>query len=136
MTAPKPLVLDTNVLVSALLTPDGNCAHILGLILKGRRQICYDSRIMAEYHGVLTRPKLRLDLSKAMRLLDILLAKGQSVIADESDIAMPDDSDRKFYEVARTCGAWLITGNLQHYPEVPYILTPSEHLQKNHLLQD
>ncbi|MDR3076765.1 MAG: putative toxin-antitoxin system toxin component, PIN family, partial [Synergistaceae bacterium] len=90
MTAPKPLVLDTNVLVSALLTPDGNCAHILGLILKGRRQICYDSRIMAEYHGVLTRPKLRLDLSKAMRLLDILLAKGQSVIADESDIAMPD----------------------------------------------
>ncbi|MDR1579719.1 MAG: putative toxin-antitoxin system toxin component, PIN family [Synergistaceae bacterium] len=125
----QPVVLDTNILVSALLTPDGNSAQILGMVLKGRLQIGYDSRIMAEYHNVLARPKFHFDLQKTDRLLDILLGKGLSVIAERSDIVFYDETDRKFYEVALELNACLITGNLKHYPQAAFIKTPSEYLK-------
>jgi putative PIN family toxin of toxin-antitoxin system len=125
----RRLVLDTNVIISALLTPDGNPAHILGLVLKKECHICYDSRIIAEYFAVLKRPCFHFDLRKVNRLLDILLAGGISVVADASDIALPDETDRKFYEVAQTCGAWLITGNIKHYPKISGILSPSDYLK-------
>jgi putative PIN family toxin of toxin-antitoxin system len=123
------VVLDTNVIISALLTPDGNPAHILGLVVKRECQICYDSRIVAEYFAVIKRPCFHFDLPKVNRLLDILLARGISVVAEASDIALPDETDRKFYEVALTCDAWLITGNSKHYPKVPHILSPSDYLK-------
>jgi hypothetical protein len=39
---------------------------------------------------------------------------------------MPDESDRVFYDVAKTAGAYLITGNTKHFPQEPFILTPAE----------
>jgi hypothetical protein len=38
---------------------------------------------------------------------------------------MPDETDRKFYDVASACGALLITGNLKHYPSEPFIISPA-----------
>jgi putative PIN family toxin of toxin-antitoxin system len=123
------LVLDTNILVSALLTPDGNSAQILGMVLKGQRQIGYDSRIIAEYYNVLARSKFHFDLKKTNRLLDILLAKGLSVIAKRTDVPFLDETDRKFYEVALMLNAYLVTGNLKHYPQATFIKIPSEYLR-------
>ena len=125
----QTLVLDTNILVSALLTPDGNSAQILGMVLKGQRKIGYDSRIIAEYHHVLARPKFHFDLQKTNRLIDILLTKGLSVIAERSDVVFSDETDRKFYEVALGVHACLITGNLKHYPRAEFIKTPKEYLK-------
>jgi putative PIN family toxin of toxin-antitoxin system len=125
-----PLVLDTNILVSALLTPDGISAQILGMVLKGQRRIGYDSRIIAEYHDVLVRPKFHFDLAKTNRLLDILLAKGLLVIAQRSDVVFDDETDRKFFEVALELNAYLITGNLKHYPQTDFIKTPGEYLRQ------
>jgi putative PIN family toxin of toxin-antitoxin system len=123
------VVLDTNVIISALLTPDGNPARILGLVVKRECLICHDSRIIAEYFAVIKRPCFHFDLPKVNRLLDTLLAQGISVVADASDIVLPDETDRKFYEVAQTCDAWLITGNIKHYPKAPRILSPSDYLK-------
>jgi predicted nucleic acid-binding protein len=39
---------------------------------------------------------------------------------------MTDESDRKFYDVAKTAEAFLVTGNMKHYPKEPFIVTPSE----------
>jgi predicted nucleic acid-binding protein len=129
----QPLVLDTSILVSALLTPDGSSAQILGLILRGQGQFGYDSRIIAEYNDVLARPKFNFDLQKINRLLDILLIKGFCVIPERSDVAFINESDRKFYEVTLALNACLITDNLKHYPQTSFIKTPSEYLTASYM---
>ena len=54
------IVLDTNVIVSAVLSPHGPPAQVLGLALDGLITLCVDGRIEAEYREVLNRPKLGL----------------------------------------------------------------------------
>jgi len=54
------VVLDTNVVVSALLRPDGPPAAVLLLILSGRVQSCVSPPILAEYQEVLRRPRFKL----------------------------------------------------------------------------
>ncbi len=51
------VVLDTNILVSALWTPAGNAAEIADLMAAGRLTPFYDRRVLAEYEAVLSRPK-------------------------------------------------------------------------------
>ncbi len=53
------IVLDTNVLVSGLLTPYGAAAEIVRLIASGVLSVCYDTRILLEYQEVLARPKFQ-----------------------------------------------------------------------------
>lgn len=50
-------VLDTNILVSALLTPAGSCAQILDLIRDEVVQAYLDARVFAEYEDVLLDPR-------------------------------------------------------------------------------
>jgi hypothetical protein len=50
------------------------------------------------------------------------------VTAETSNIVMADESDRKFFDAAQSCGAILITGNKKHYPPAPFVLTPAEFL--------
>jgi putative PIN family toxin of toxin-antitoxin system len=126
---PKQLVvLDTNVLISGLLTPTGNAAEILRLAVTQKIQLGFDSRISSEYINVISRPKFGFDLEKNLRLLDLLLSKGLSIIAGQDDTPMPDETDRPFYEVALTLNALLITGNRKHFPQSPLIVTPAEFL--------
>jgi hypothetical protein len=42
---------------------------------------------------------------------------------------MPDETDRKFYDVAQSVNAWLITGNIRHYPPDPFVMLPAEFLR-------
>ena len=50
-------VVDTNVLISALITPFGNAARILDMAMAGELRLLYDDRILSEYRDVLLRPK-------------------------------------------------------------------------------
>jgi len=50
------VVLDTNIIVSALLTPLGAPAQVFLLVLGGSAQLCVSGNIYAEYEEVLTRP--------------------------------------------------------------------------------
>ena len=52
------IVLDTNVLVSGLLNPNGTPGRILDLILGRYLTLLYDDRIIGEYSDVLARPQL------------------------------------------------------------------------------
>ena len=53
-------VLDTNILVSGLIKPSGPSGTVIQMAVAGRFQVCYDARILLEYHLVLARPNSRL----------------------------------------------------------------------------
>jgi putative PIN family toxin of toxin-antitoxin system len=55
------VILDTNIIVSALLCPQGLPAKILNLVLSGSAIIVYDNNIIAEYMDVLSRERLKIN---------------------------------------------------------------------------
>ena len=124
-------VLDTNVLVSALWTPNGKAAYIVNQAIAGRLKLCHDYRILAEYREVLSRPKFKFHNWQINFLLERLEKDGISVIPHVlPQVPFTDESDRVFYEVAKFCGAPLVTGNLKHYPQDDCIVTLSEFYDK------
>jgi len=123
------IVLDTNVLVSALWTSTGNAATIIRLVLTGKIIPCFDSRIINEYRTVLQRPRLAFSPPDVTELLTEIIGRGVSVTVSPSSIALPDEADRKFYDVATFCEAYLVTGNMKHYPKESFIMNPADFLR-------
>lgn len=115
------VVLDTNILVSALLSPHGKPARILKLCLNGDYTLCLDERIFLEYENVLARPKFHFNPQLVNILLSTIRHTSVFILATSCEVPFVDESDKKFYEVAKTCNATLITGNLKHYPTEPFI---------------
>ena len=122
-------VLDTNILVSALISKDGIPALIYDMVHDGKLIPFYSDGIIHEYKAVLYRPRLMILPSKVDALLMLFVMMGKKVIPKQSTIAMPDESDRKFYDAATTQGIILITGNKKHFPAEPHILSPREFYQ-------
>lgn len=124
------IVLDTNVLVSALWSRSGKPAAILQGLISQRFTACYDYRILGEYNKVLRRPKFGFSEREITCLLDPIIRNGISVIADAlPEIPFIDESDKKFYEVAKFCYAPLITGNIKHFPRDNCIITVADFYQ-------
>ena len=121
-------VLDTNVLVSALWTPAGNASAIINLILSDKLIPCFDQHILDEYRIVLSRPRLSFSEGQVDELLGEISTRGLLVMVLPSTIALSDESDRKFYDVAKYCAAYLITGNIKHYPKDSLIVSPARFL--------
>lgn len=123
----QKVVLDTNVIVSALLSPFGQPARILDLVLTGKLLICFESRIVSEYLEVLSRPRFGFEFQEIAQTIHQLIQMGISVIAQPSTIDFVDESDRVFFDVAQAANALLITGNLKHYPpDQDFIYSPAE----------
>lgn len=111
------IVVDTNVLVSALIRSEGIPARILDLILSGQVKIILDHRIYAEYQDVLLRPEFGFAPEPVDNLLDFLLQYGERVYTISTSVVLPDAYDGKFLEVAIDGSAeFLVTGNLKHFP--------------------
>jgi len=113
------LVLDTNVVVSALLKPASVPGRALAAIWATNAVVLYDARIDQEYRDVLRRPKFR---AIAAELVDDFLATLSARGQDVGDVpawsgAMTDDDDRVFVEVALAGRAHaIVTGNIRDYP--------------------
>ena len=110
------VVLDTNILVSALLRSFGPPGRLLDLVMAGSLRVAFDDRIMAEWREVLHRPRFGFPPSEVDALLLYFEQAGLHVTAATS-AELPDPDDAPFLEVAATCGATLITGNVRHFPE-------------------
>ena len=124
-------VLDTNVIVSALWTPSGKAAYIVNQIIAGNLKLCHDYRILTEYREVLSRPKFKFSSWQVNFLLETFEKDGISVIANALvDVPFIDESDKKFYEVAKFCNAPLVTGNLKHYPQEDLVKSVAEYYDK------
>lgn len=125
------IVLDTNVLVSALLSPFGPPARILGLVMTGAVSCCVDARILAEYDDVLHRPRLAIDPARASEALDEIRHSGLSVASVPLPRPLPHEDDDQFVEVGLAGGArCLVTGNAVQFPAARClglpVLSPTE----------
>jgi len=111
------IVLDTNVLVSALLRPDSLPARVLDLVLSRQVTLALDHRIFNEYQDVLFRPEFALPRNYVDDLLEFLWWSSEKVQAVTLPIRLPDPNDVMFIEVAVAALAKaLVTGNLKHFP--------------------
>jgi putative PIN family toxin of toxin-antitoxin system len=111
------IVLDTNVLVSGLLSPFGPPGEIVRLASNGYITLCVDARISAEYRDVLARPRFGFNPAAIAVLLDYLESNADVVAAQPLVVRLPDADDEPFLEVALATGAdCLATGNLAHFP--------------------
>ena len=118
------VVLDTNVLISALLTPGRAADTILQMCLRGEHSPIINEAILFEYNNVLRRPKFQFPTWKVELVLDGLMRRSLPIAGAHCDAIFPDESDRVFFEAAKTANACVITGNLRHYPEDPGVITP------------
>ena len=109
--------MDTNVLVSGLLSPFGPPAEVVRLVTANRVRLLYDPRILAEYQQVLARPRFSFAPSRVEALLSQIEADGELVTAEPLAEPLPDPDDEAFLAVAVTGKAQcLVTGNLRHFP--------------------
>ena len=122
-------VFDTNVLVSALITHNVNAStvKVVDAIGDGKVIPLYNDEIVAEYDEVLSRKKFGLLKNRVKRLIETLKNKGINSERVASGETFPDASDAVFYEVALSKeSAYLVTGNLKHFPRTPIVVTPAE----------
>lgn len=110
------IVLDTNVLVSALITPFGNAARILDMVLLGELKLLYDDRILSEYGEVLQRAKFSFEKNDIDNLLSFIDAEGIRITSTPVNYPIIDKDDIPFIEVAVSGEAEaLIAGNKRHF---------------------
>jgi putative PIN family toxin of toxin-antitoxin system len=131
----QSVVLDTNIIVSAALTPSGNASKILALISAKALNLFLSKDIMAEYKRVLNYDKLRIAAETQQKMLERIEIWGVTISPVPSTFSMPDESDRIFYDAAKSVGAFLVTGNLKHYPQEDFIVTPSAFIEQHITIQ-
>ena len=125
-------VLDTNVLVSAMLKTGSVPGQVAAEALNGDIIPVLNDEIIAEYEDVLNRPKFRFDKRAVKVFLDEL--KKRAVYSDYGLIEdeIPDPKDVVFYAVLmekrKEDEAYLVTGNIKHFPMRTYVVTPREML--------
>ena len=116
-------VIDTNVLVSAMLKWSSVPGNVLELTFSGTIVPVLNEQIIKEYRDVLSRPKFHFTEEIVSTVVDEIERLGLFVDAEELDIEMPDPKERVFYEIVmeerKTDDAYLVTGNLKHFPEKP-----------------
>lgn len=125
-------VIDTNVLVSAMLKWNSIPGNVMELVFDGPIIPVYNAEILKEYREVLLRPKFHLTEALVADVIDNLVNRGINVNAESVDVDLPDPKDRVFYEVVleerKTEEAYLVTGNIKHFPIETFIVTPREML--------
>lgn len=125
-------VIDTNVLVSAMLKWQSVPGNILEFAINGMIIPVLNENIVGEYKAVLSRPKFGLTEDIVDDIIGSLENAGFYVDAETIDIELPDPKDRVFYEVVmeerKEQDAYLVTGNIKHFPVEPYIVTPRQML--------
>ena len=122
----KKVALDTNIIISAALSPNGKAAQIMQLIFDSKIQLYYCEEILSEYENVLLRPKFDFEIEKREAFLFGIKQVGVLIQPIKSDVCFIDESDRVFYDTAKTSNAILITGNTKHYPAEPFVMTLSD----------
>ncbi len=127
-------VIDTNVLVSAILKFKSIPGQIIMESLSGCITPLLCDEIIAEYKEVLSRPKFQFDPDMIDAVIDGIKSRGIFLDATSVDDILLDFDDVVFYEVVMTGRkkygeAYLVTGNIKHFPIKTYIVTPKEMLE-------
>jgi predicted nucleic acid-binding protein len=110
-------VLDTNVLVSGVLSAKAPPGWIVEAVLGGTVELAIDDRIRGEYEEVLRRPELRLTPALVEPLLSAIDEFAlYAPAAEPCAVPLPDPADEPFLAVAAATASLLVTGHLRHFP--------------------
>jgi putative PIN family toxin of toxin-antitoxin system len=114
-------VIDTNVVVSGLLSPAGNEALMLLAIHQGLVHPCFTEEILEEYAAVLARPKFAFAADEIAAVLAMFRSQGELVVPAVTAAASSDPGDTKFLQCAEAAEAdYIVTGNKRHFPAPSY----------------
>lgn len=124
-------VIDTNVLVSALLSPrdDSATVRVIEKVLAGEIIPIYSNDITQEYRDVLSRKKFKFSPNLVEFLITSIEDFGILINPTITDITLPDMKDVPFYKVVlekRDDNSYLVTGNIKHFPHESFVVTPRE----------
>jgi len=110
-------VIDTNILVSALLRPAGPPGQVMAAALAGRLIPVVSDAVLAEYASVLIRPRLGLDAERVRQTLAALRNIGVCLdAAPAPPVDLPDPEDWPFIACALAAGCPVVTGNAKDFP--------------------
>jgi len=122
-------VIDTNVLVSALLSPKNDSAtvQVIEKVLKREITILYSDEILNEYTDVLNRKKFNFSKATVDYLIDAIKTFGILKNPSDAEIILPDIKDVPFYKIIlEDEESYLVTGNIKHFPKSSRIITARE----------
>ena len=125
----KQAVIDTNVLVSALIKPSGPPGKIIAAMRRGELLPIISYTVFAEYVQVLTRPRFGFRNQEIRAILDMIEQISPMLEPPSISLAgLPDPKDAPFIALARYAGCPVITGNTKHFPAEAgiVVLTPAE----------
>ena len=127
---PLRLVIDTNIVVSAALKPDGLQRTVLLVAIAKPARLYVTEAIVAEYREVLARPELKIRKGLRQQLLQLIRSHAHSVMSARPLLVAVDPGDNKFLECAEAARAdYLVTGNQRHFPKFwqkTKVITPRE----------
>lgn len=126
-------VIDTNVLVSAMLSKNEQAATVQLMEHLWRQKIIpiYSKKIIEEYWEVLQRSKFSFAQEDIRKTIATIIKHGVSIEPTPTGEQLPDMKDLPFYEVVmekRVDDAYLVTGNIKHFPKRTYIVTARQML--------
>jgi putative PIN family toxin of toxin-antitoxin system len=115
---PLRLVIDTNIIVSAALKPDGLQRTVVLLAITKPARLYVSEVILAEYRGVLARPELEIRKGLRQQFLQLIRSHSSTVKPSRSLQIARDRDDNIFLECADAARAdYLVTGNPRHFPK-------------------
>lgn len=125
-------VIDTNVIVSSLLKHDSIPGMIIDLVISKTIVPLLNQEILDEYEDVLSRNKFGFKKAEVSYLINSIKENSLFLKREETLEDFIDEDDSVFYEIVmcarHSMDAYLITGNIKHYPIRNYVVTPKEML--------
>lgn len=140
-------VLDTNVLISAALAHNKYSIpySVFRGVVEKRFVPLVDDNIVREYWEVFSRPKFSFMQETINDIVGNTIKFAINQPVPPSGIELPDSDDVVFYDVARAHqdkGAYLVTGNLKHFPNCGFAVSPRDFMniitpnKGNHMVND
>jgi putative PIN family toxin of toxin-antitoxin system len=131
----RAIVLDTSVIVSAGLKL-GSLPYrlVMDWVISGHIRAFTSPAVVSEYRDVLRRPKFTRHGFPPVWIEDLLALSVQLPDPAPWPHPLPDPKDEVFLSLAHAAGAWLVTGNLKHFPRAArrgvVVVAPADYLEK------
>lgn len=115
---PRRLVIDTNIVVSAALKPDGLQRTVLLLAMSKPAALYVSEAVITEYREVLARPELKIRTGLQQQVLRLIRSQSRTIRPSGALHVAKDPDDNKFLECADAARAdYLVTGSARHFPK-------------------